>query len=489
LSVWVLLEGAGPVGDVSLIVSVIATVLSTLFALTLAFRRVAPTFVIGPLALAAMAGNVYAAFRVWGLRETLFDASSADRAEQLAIAMRESPASMEAGAVAAVGGGLLVLIILGIVELTTKESDAHWTVWHAAPTAIGGLVGAGVATAAGHSLLAGPIAAVGILASVASLRSTSQTERPRTDAWRAVATLCTGLVGIGCVSALFCEELLIIYAGAQSGELVSAESTQDALSALSWRTGALPVTLVFLGAIVSWALSRPNRAAVLGMVAATSFVLGTGATALTAADEMVRTLTVLNATFDDDGLHTIERRLGIDLPRVAEGAPHTARLDITVGRRGVAVADIPIVTIRDRPTGRSFPDAQVRSGILPSVTERLEILLDEAQAAQIHSETTGRVTLWVDEAESWAMCSMVIASILATQRLAVDAAAIVPGEHVTVFPLDHIRVPPTAYLHADGRIEHRVPGDALILEIDPATRFGSVIAVLDDNPGSYFILN
>ncbi len=484
-----LLQGAGKVGEVTLIVGVIAALLSTVFALVLAFKRVAPTFVIGPLALAAMAGNVYAAFRVWGLRETLFDASGADRAEQLATAMRESPATMEAGAVAAVGGGLLVLIILGIVDLTTKESDAHWTVWHAAPTAIGGLIGAGVATAAGHPLLAGPIAVVGILAAAASLRGTSQMERARTDAWRAVATLCTGLVGIGCVSTLFCEELLSIYAGAQSGQQVSAEATQEALSALSWSTGALPVTMVFLGAVVSWALSRPNRGAVLGMIAATSFVLGAGATALVAADEMVRTLTVLNATFDDDGLHIVERRLGIELARVAEGPPHTASLDITLGRRGVEVADIPVVTIQDRPTGRRFPDAQVRGGILPSVTARLNALLAEAQAAEIHSDTGGRVTLWVDESESWSMCSKVIASVLATQRLSVDAAAVVPGEHVTVFPLHHVRVPPTAYLHADGRIEQRAPGDDLVLQIDPATLFGSVIAVLDDNPDASFILN
>ena len=43
MSVWVLLEGAGKVGEVSLIVGIIAAVLSTVFALALAFKRVAPT--------------------------------------------------------------------------------------------------------------------------------------------------------------------------------------------------------------------------------------------------------------------------------------------------------------------------------------------------------------------------------------------------------------------------------------------------------------
>lgn len=484
-----LLESAGKVGDISLIVGVSAAVLSTIAALVLAFKRIAPTFVIGPLALAAMAGNGFAAFRVWGLREILFDASQLDRAEQLAIAMRESPATMEAGGFSAVGGGLLVLVILGVVDLTTKESDAHWTVWQAAPTAIGGLLGAGVAAAAGHHLLAASISAVGLLAAVASLRGTSQTERPRADAWRAVATLCTGLVGIGCVSTLFCGELLTIYSNALSGGQLSAEATQTALSALSWRSGALPVTVVFLGAVISWALSRPSRGAILGMVAATAFVLGAGSTALVAADEMVRTLTVLHATFDADGLHVVERRLGIELSRIAEGQPHTGTLDITVGRRGVEVASVPVVTIQDRPTGRSFPDAQIRGGILPSITERLDALLADAQASEIHSGTGGRVTLWVDESESWDMCSRVIASILATDGLVVDAAAIVPGAHVTVFPLTHVRAEPTAYLHADGRIEQRAPGDDLVLEIDPRARFGSVIATLDDNPGASFILN
>lgn len=489
MSVWLLLDSAGKVGQVSLIVGSVAVVLSTLFSLFLAFKRVAPTFVIGPLALAAMAGNGYAAFRVWGLRDTLFDATRVDRAEQLSTAMRESPATMEAGAAAAVGGGLLVLVILGIIDLMSRGSDARWTPSQAAPTAIGGLVGAGVAALGGHTTLAGAIAAVGMLAAVASLRGTTSTERARSDAWRAVATLCTGLVGIGCVSLLFCEELLSIYAGAQPGEQVSPEATQAALSALSWSSGALPVTLVFLGAVVSWALSRPRRAAVLGMVGATVFVVGAGASALIAADEMVRTLTVLNATFDEDGLHIIERRLGIELPRVSEGPPNTDNLDIIVGRRGVEVAAIPVLTIQDRPTGRSFPDAQVRGGMLPSVTDRLNTLLAEARAAEIHSGEGGRVTLWVDESESWAMCSMVIASVLATRHLSVDAAAIVPSEHVTVFPLRRARVAPTAYLHADGRVEHRAPGDDLVLEIDPKTRFGAVIAVLDDNPDASFILN
>ena len=489
MNLFELLQSTGVVGQSAAIAGIVALVISVSLAVLLGWRRVAPGFVIAPLAAVAAVGNGAAAFRVWGLREALFDAPNTERIAELEVALNEAAAAMGAGAVVAAGGSLVVLAILAVDDLTSKDGSPRWTPGHAAAALIGGGSAAGVAAAAGTELLAFALLIAGILAAVAASKQPTEAARPRADAWRATSVLSTGLVGVGVSCWLFCEAVLVVhsqYTGTVGA--VSDEAFASALDALSWRVVVAPVVVSLIGALVAWGLSRPPRKGVFGLVLGALLVTGTGASALVATREMSNTLKALETDFDADGRHRVERRLHIELPRVADGDVHTPGLDVFIGKRGVEIAGVPVVTIRTRPTGRGFPTTQIDDDILPAVSEAMQRLRSGSALADVHATGRGRITLWADASEQWTVVHTVLASLVVSGPLDVDVAAIVSESHVTSVPLRIVAGPPTDGLDRNGGLRQLLDGDEMAVHVDEDVALGTVIATVEDQPDVAVIL-